>query len=265
MANRKQGHRAKPGRKRRNKSKGNARSETTQPSTPSTQDGAAENNRERQRDEKLTLLTHLIRFIGIAPIAVLVLALALHDLWPWRIPQSLQPLVDMEIAVLTLSAGHAGIIGLLISSKGRLTWSIYPLLIAALATLVAGNRTVGDSTPGQFVAVLLFFLMFPAVWPEAVSAWLRSLLSIRGAAATVIGIALGITAFFQARDEDYVRDWILIPLAILIGFILSLILAWTLLQLSYRYVQTRLSRSKGLALTTYRKITRSRNKGRARH
>ena len=68
--------------------------------------------REEQQEGKPPALARAIRVTGIAPIALLVVSLASHDLFPGRIPHWFQPIIDKEVAVLTLSAGHAGIIGL---------------------------------------------------------------------------------------------------------------------------------------------------------
>ena len=124
----------------------------------------------RTDDQKSSPLTHAIRLTGIAPIVLLVVSLALHDLFPRYIPHWFQPIIDKDVAVLTLSAGHAAIIGLLISNRGRFNWSTYALFIAALATALAGFRTIGESTPGHVVALMLFLLTGPAVWAEWLSA-----------------------------------------------------------------------------------------------
>ena len=129
-------------------------------------------------DETPNLLAVAIRTTGIAPIAFLVVALSLHELYPTIIPRWFEPIVDKQTAVLTLSAGHAGIIGLLISTKGRLTPSTYALLIAAVATALAGFRTIGDSISGQAVATTLALLTIPAVWSELLSNLLSSTLYI---------------------------------------------------------------------------------------
>lgn len=269
MTKRKRKRQARVRRDKRNGRKGDAILESTQPSTLQTKEDVDAQAPNVQAEVKPTLLTNAIRFTGIAPIAVLVAALASHDLWPWRTPQWFQSIVDMEVAVLTLSAGHAGIIGLLISSRGRFTWSIYPLLIAAVATALAGNRTIGESTPGQVVTLLLFFLTVPAVWADTVSAKLQEswsfIWSFRGVTTFLIGIALGIAAYFQSKDEDYVKDWILIPLGVLIGIALSAIVVWILFRLSYKYIQVLLSWSKARASVFYRKVTRRRSKHGARY
>ena len=269
MTKKRRRQRAETRRKQRNRVKEDTNVEAQQSPAAQWRGEAVDKIGDAQDEDKPILFANAARVIGIAPIAVLVAALALHDLWPWRIPQWLQSIVDMEVAVLTLSAGHAGIIGLLISSRGRLTWSIYPLFVAAVATALAGNRTIGESTPGQVVTLVLFLLTIPAVWPDIVSTKLQEtwsfLRSLRGVTTFLIGIALGIAAYFQSRDEDYVKDWILIPLGILLGFVLSTIVVWILLRLSYKCAQLLLSRSKAPVSILHRKIARRSSKHRARH
>ena len=129
--------------------------------------------RAEQHDGEPSITTLAIRLAGIAPFALLVVVLASLDLYPKPLPQWVQPVADKQIAVLTLTAGHAGIIGLLISTKGRFTFSTFALVIAATATALAGFRTIGDSTSGQAIAAMLVLLTIPAVFAESLSAKLH--------------------------------------------------------------------------------------------
>ena len=184
--------------------------------------------------------TEAIRLAGLAPIALLVVSLASHDLWPLRIQRWLQPIVDQEVAVLTLSAGHAAIIGLLISNKGRFKSGTVAMLIAAVATALAGYRTIGESTSGVVIALMLLLLTVPAVWAEALSARIRRgwvyVRSLKGISTILLGMGLVGIVYFQSRDEDYIKNFILIPLAILAGIALVAFVIWLLLKLAYKYV-----------------------------
>ena len=190
--------------------------------------------------EKPSVLAHAIRVAGIAPIALLVASLALHNLWPWHVPNWFQPVIDKEVAVLTLSAGHSGIIGLLISNKGRFTPSTWALLVAAVATALAGVRTIGESTSGLVIAVMLIMLTVPAVWAEALR---NSAQRIWGFARTWNGIstfllitgAVGIW-YWQAQDENYIKNWILIPFGVLAAIVIATYILWLLIRLIYRYI-----------------------------
>ena len=181
--------------------------------------------REEQQEGKPSALVHAIRITGIAPIALLVGFLALHEHLAGDIPHWFQPIVDKEVAVLTLSAGHAGIIGLLISNKGRFTPSTYALFIAAVATALAGLRTIGESTPGVVVALMLFLLTIPAVWAEALSARIQRVWifvrSWQGVSTISFVTAVVVAAYNQSQDANYIRDWILIPFGILAGIALA--------------------------------------------
>lgn len=250
--------RARTRRGERDRNRDDPAQETPPPSTLHMgQDGAA-NTKNEQLAERPHLFTTAVRVTGIAPIALLIVALASHEYWPWRTPQWFQSIVGMEVAVLTLSAGHAGIIGLLMSTGGRFTGSTYVLLIAAVATALAGLRTIGDSTPGLVVALMLIFLTVPAVWPDAVSANLRWFCSLfrsrQGLFGLLAGATIVIIAYNQSKDADYIRNWILIPLGILVGIVLGATVVWVLLRLSYRFIPVLLSWLWSRAATVYGRV-----------
>ena len=119
------------------------------------------------------VLSQAIRSAAIAPLGLLVVVLASHPLEPGLVPQWFQPIIDKQVAVLTLTAGHAAITGLLINNKGRFNPSTYALFVAGVATALAGFRTIGESTPGVVIALMLILLTFPAVWADAFSAGIR--------------------------------------------------------------------------------------------
>ena len=222
--------------------------------------------RKEQQEETLSTLGIAIRAAGLAPIALLVIFLASHNLWPWSIPHWFQPIIDKEVAVLTLSAGHAGIIGLLINNRGRFTFSTYALFIAAVATALAGLRTIGESTPGVVIAMMLFLLTVPAVWAKALSveiqqAWVF-VRSWRGISIISLVVALIGIAYNQFRDEDYIKNYILIPFGILAGIALVILVIWLLLKLSYKYVPTLFAWLRSRVATAYRRLARRRGKPR---
>ena len=231
---------------------------------PEAKEDADAKVREEQQEGKPSALAHAIRITGIAPIALLVGSLASHHLLPGHIPHWFQPIVDKEVAVLTLSAGHAGIIGLLISNRGRFTWSTYALFIAAVATALAGLRTIGESTPGVVVALMLFLLTVPAVWAEPLSANMQRVWSFartRGRISTillvtgVVGIAIN-----QFRDENYIKNWILIPFGILTGIAVVAFVLWLLTRLSYKYVPTLFAWLRSRVVAAYRRVAWRRGK-----
>ena len=220
--------------------------------------------REEQQEGKPSALVHAIRITGIAPIALLVGFLALHDHLPGDIPHWFQPIVDKEVAVLTLSAGHAGIIGLLISTKGRFTSSTYALFIAAVATALAGLRTIGESTPGVVVALMLFLLTIPAVWAEALSARVQRVWGFSRSwggiwsilfVTSVVGIA-----YYQSQYENYIRDFILIPFGILAGIAAVALMLWFLFRLSHKYVPTLFAWLTSRVAAAYTRVARRRGK-----
>ena len=207
-----------------------------------------------------TLLAGAIRTVGIAPIALLVAALSLHELYPGPIPRWLEPIVDKQTAVLTLSAGHAGIIGLLISTKGRFTPSTYALLIAAVATALAGFRTIGDSTAGQAVAATLALLTIPAVWSEFLSTlpmrvWYFAR-SPKGILVILFVTSVMSVAYNQSLNENYIRDWMLIPFGVLTGIVVASYLVWILAKLIYRFAPVLFSGINSAGSIVYRRVPR---------
>ena len=230
---------ARKRRRSRTRRAGSNRGSAPRPAADTKQPVDAKTSGEQQ-EGKPSALTGAIRLAGLAPIALLVGSLASHELWPSRTPRWLQPIIEQDVAVLTLSAGHAAIIGLLISNKGRFTPSTYAMFIAAVATAVAGLRTIGESTPGVVIALMLFLLTVPAVWAEALSAELRRawafVRSLKGISIILLGIGLVGIVYYQSRDENYIKNFILIPLAILAGIGLVAFVIWLLLKLVYKYV-----------------------------
>ena len=213
-------------------------------------------------DATPNLLAVAIRTTGIAPIAFLVAALALHELYPAPIPHWFEPIVSKQTAVLTISAGHAGIIGLLISTKSRFTPSTYALLIAAVATALAGFRTIGDSISGQAVATTLALLTIPAVWSELLSNLLRRAWyfarSLKGILIILFITTVVSVAYNQSLNENYIRDWMLIPFGVLAGIIVASYIAWILSKLIYRFVPVLFSGVNSAVRLVYRRILRRR-------
>ena len=114
------------------------------------------------------------------------------------------------------------------------------MLIAAVATATAGHRSIGESTVGHTVTVTLFLTTIPAVWAERLSfltrrtwnfLWSKKGLTIIGAATFVI-----LVTFNQGRDENYIRNWLMIPASILLGGFIAVQVCWVVLKLSFKYV-----------------------------
>ena len=158
-----------------------------------------------------------------------------------------------------MSAGHAAIIGLFLSNKGKSRLSQVSLTIAAWATAIAGFKAIGESRPGVVVAMTLLILTGLAAWAEVLSAKLirfwRFALSRKGVMAFMAATAVALSAFFQARDEDYIVNWILIPLGVLIGFAVSVLVVWALMKLGCKYIPSLFTRLKSRLVATYRRTT----------
>ena len=149
--------------------------------------------KDEQQDAVPSVFVRAIRLTAITTIALLILSVMTRDLSPWPIPHWFRPLVDREIAVLTLSAGHLAFIGIHIGNKGRSDLSKSALSIAALATSFAGFRAIGETMPGNVITLMLFFLTGLAIWAEALNTNLRRIWrcawSRKGLAAFMLVIA----------------------------------------------------------------------------
>ena len=118
-------------------------------------------------------------------------------------------------------------------------WSTHALFVAGMATALAGFRTIGESTPGVVIALMLILLTFPAVWADAFSAgirWTWRFARTRGGISAFLVVAgmLGIV-INQWRDENYIRNWILIPMGITAAFVIGVGVLFQLIELSCRY------------------------------
>ncbi len=205
-------------------------------------DDAGEETVGDRQQTNATTLTHAIRATGIIPIAVLFGILVTHHFYTAHIPQWFHPIVENQVAVLTLCAGHAGIIGISINirTQDKHIWSTFALVIAAFATAGAGYRAIGESEVGHVVIIILFLLLIPAIWAEFIitvpsRAW-RFVRSKKGVVTVLVSIGSLAAIYNQSQNENYIRDWILIPFGIIVGFIASSIFLWVLLRLVFKYL-----------------------------
>ena len=114
--------------------------------------------------------------------------------------------------------------------------------------------------------MMLFLLTVPAVWAEALSAKIhRVWVFVRswGGISTILFItgSLGI-AYNQFHDENYIKNWILIPFGVLAGIALVAFVLWLLLKLSYKYVPTLFAWLRSRVAAAYRRVARRKDKPR---
>ena len=205
-----------------------------------------------------SVLTHAIRAAGILPIAVLISILVTHHFYIGQIPQWFQPIIKEQVAVLTLCAGHAGIIGLWINRTIQHRGSPFALVIAAFATAGAGYRSIGDSLAGHVVVILLFLLLIPAIWAEPISNELsrfwRFARTKKGAYTILALLWVPLVFYNQWENENYIRNWLLIPYGILLGIIVSATLVWFLLRLAFRFLPVTWSWIKRQVASAFKKL-----------
>lgn len=210
-----------------------------------------------------SFLTHAVRATGILPIVALVGILTTHHLYADDIPLWFFPIIEKQVATLTLCAGHAAIIGLWINREIRHRWSTFALIVAALATAGAGYRSIGEDVVGHVLVLMLFMLLIPAIWAESVSRMISrtSRLLKSKKVFFLIGLVLWVLLMYynQLHNENYIRNWLLIPLGILCGFIVSAFLLWLTLRLSFSHMPIAYSWGQRGLFNTYKNWFRRRN------
>ena len=207
------------------------------------------------------LLIHAIRTTGILPIVALISILLTHHFYTAHIPRWFHPIVQQDVAVLTLCAGHAGIVGISISLRRvRLGWSTYALAIAAIATAGAGYRAIGEDLAGHIVIISLFLLLAPSIWAELLSRVALRLWRITRSKKALIPIIavgwLGLVYYNQLQDENFIRNWLLIPLLVILGILLTAIVLWLLIGISSKFLPIAFSLVKHQARNTFTKLVR---------
>lgn len=205
-----------------------------------------------------SVFTHAIRAAGILPIGVLISILVTHHFYTGQIPPWFRPIIEEQVAVLTLCAGHAAIIGLWANRTTQHRWSTVALVIAAFATAGAGYRSVGDSLSGHVVVILLFLLLIPSIWAESINSGLsrfrRFTRSKKGLCTILALIWVPLVFYNQWQDENYIRNWLLIPYGILLGITVSAILLWFFLKLAFRFLPVAGSWAKRQIASAFKKL-----------
>lgn len=198
---------------------------------------------ETKRNNEYSILANVIRGFAIIPIILFVSLLSGHHLLP-SIPHWFQPVVDKQIPMLTLSAGNLGIMGVLIGTKGRNTWSTLALLGAALATFTIGYRGLGLDEDGNIsvgvITIIQFLLYIPALLAERISGtiqsfrdMIRNIFSLKRLINMVlIVIFIVLISYNQSQDEHYIRNWLLIPIGVFTGIILFMLALWFIVKYS---------------------------------
>ena len=213
-----------------------------------------------QPERSGSVLAHSIRATGILPIVVLMGILTTHHFYSDQVPQWFLPIIEKQVAALTLCAGHAAIIGLWINREPQPRWSTFALLVAAFATAGAGYRSIGENTAGHVLVLLLFLLFIPAVLAEPIgrglSRFFRFLRTKKGVIAIVLVLWVPVVFYNQWQNENYIRNWLLIPLGILLAFVVSTSLLWLILRLAFRYLPVACSWGQRGLSNAYRRLFR---------
>ena len=213
-----------------------------------------------QPRKESTLSIYIIRVVGFIPMVALVAILATTHLYtnpfPW-----FQPIVENQIAILTLTAGHAAIMGLLIG-KNLSGLSTVALSTAALATYLAGYHAIGDDPAGQVLTIVLLLSGIMVVSAKCIVTVTKKVWSFvwsrKGLAAIAIVVAIAVATYNQLRNENYFRDWIFIPIATFIGFVIFVAISWLLIKLSAKYFRATYSWLNRRTMYTYNWLSKRR-------
>ena len=224
-------------------------SETTNRTiTPCVEDESMNTNQE-QPHQKSPLLTGLVKAAGFIPMLALVAILGTNQFYINLIPW-FQPVIDDQVAILTLTAGNAAIIGIFMD-KNLSGLNKVALLTAAIATYLAGHQAIGDNIAGKFITIVLSLSAIVVILAEFIVAgfekarrFIRSWTGLLFILFVVVGIP--IAAYNQLQNENYIRDWILIPIAAIIGFAILVAILWLLVKLSLKCSRVAYSRLKWL-------------------
>ena len=212
---------------------------TSRTSIPCAQDESM-NTDNAQPGKKSMLSIYVIRGLGFVPMVALVVILAATHLYanpfPW-----FQPIIDNQIAILTLTAGHAAIMGILIG-KNLSGLSTVALLTAALATYLAGYQAIGEDIAGHVLTIVLFLSAILGIFAECIVTVVKKVWSFawsrKGLAIISMVVAIVVATYNQLRNENYFINWILIPLAAIFGFVVLVAISWLLIKLSAKHFRS---------------------------
>ena len=231
-------------RRRRRRSERRSPNAPTQPPDQDNIGDMASDNGEIQQESKPTLLAHLIRLVAFLPIVVPITILALPSMLSGLIPAYFQSILDehVRLPILTMTAGNAGIMGIFLQSGSRATWATLALSCAALATYIAGHTALDlgklNSNAAYTIITTQLLSVVAIIMANSISRMTISLTktirSILWSKSTLyfVGVIIFVltVSYNQSRNENYIRDWLLIPFGIVFGLILALLGLWAFIR-----------------------------------
>ena len=172
------------------------------------------------QDSRAPIIAFIIQYVSISTIALLVVIVALGDYCVGFICNWVEPINEIEVYVLAIIAGFAGIIGLFIGNPREHITSTIALFIAAMATAIAGYLSIGDNIAGRDIVSALAVFSILSLSAE----WIGNrIINLRAAAkslivmATVATFIIVISVFYsQPGIEHYFSTWILLPFGIIV-------------------------------------------------
>ena len=185
-----------------------------------------------KQNAKVPMITFIIQYVSISTILLLVVFVALGGYCTGIICNWTKPINGIEVYVLAITAGFAGVIGLFIGNRREYSLSIYALFIAALATATAGWLSIGGNVAGRDIVIglaLLTTLSILAEWAGNLIVNLRVIVRFLIVIATIFAFIVAILALdSQSIVERHFSIWILLPfgIAVIIAVICSIYLSY---------------------------------------
>ena len=246
-------------RDRQIKRRRNRRSERRTPNTPAQPPqqnmvDMASDNGEIRRENKHTILVQAIRAVAFLPIVVPMTIFALPSMLSDSIPTYFQSILDehVQLPILTMTAGNAGIMGIFLQRGSRATWATFALSCAALATYIAGHSALDldklNSNAAYAIITAQLFSVVAIIMANSISRMTISLTktiwSVLYSKSTLylVGVLIIVltVSYNQSQNENYISDWLLIPFGTVFGLILASLGLWGFIRLlgfTYRHVK----------------------------
>ena len=182
----------------------------------------------------MKVLARALRMVSFIPMTMIVVGFSLLHFLETSLPEWARPVAENDTAILTVTAGNAAINAILITWNKARGWGSFALLIAAYATYLAGYRSIGDDTVSVGILTILFLSMIPAIFADAIAkGTVRTVdqaglfvLSPTGRILIMVIVFTIMVAYYQRRDEDYIVNWILKPLGIIVAVLITGALTW---------------------------------------
>ena len=221
-------------RRKRQQRKTAIKDEPANQPTPASEPGTDPASTNQSVTQSTKVLAHVLRTVSFIPMVLIVVSFSVLHYVEASLPEWAQPVAENDIAILTVTAGNAAIYAILTIWHKARGWGSFGLLVAAYATYLAGYRSITDDPVSVGILTILLVCMVPAIFADAIAnGTVRTVrqagsfvLSPNGRILIVVIIFAVIVPHKQRQDEDYIMNWILKPLGIIVAFLITGVLTW---------------------------------------